>query len=138
MAHPAHAIDFTAGSSAYGAGSMSSSHGAAICERHDRPVDLVHLSRQSHGDRELEIEILGLFQCQSKLYLDRLVEGTTADQRKMAAHTILGSARGIGAWKVADEAEHVQADPQNIRDFGALRRAVEEANHYIASILADV
>jgi HPt (histidine-containing phosphotransfer) domain-containing protein len=99
------------------------------------PVDLVHLSRQSLGDRSLEREILNLFKSQSALYLDRLSNAKTSDERKLAAHTILGSARGIGAWRVAKEAEAVQADTAHLQDLASLRHCVEEANAYITEIL---
>ena len=37
-----------------------------------RPVDLVHLSRYTLGERELEREVLELFCTQSFVYLERL------------------------------------------------------------------
>ena len=103
--------------------------------RSDRPVDLVHLARQSLGDRSLELEILALFQSQSELYLDRLTKAKTEDEQKMAAHTILGSARGIGAWEVVREAEKIQNNLKVGQEFGSLRRAVDSARDYINSIL---
>ncbi len=100
------------------------------------PVDLVHLSRQSLGDRSLEREILSLFKSQSALYLDRLSNAKTSDERKLAAHTILGSARGIGAWIVAHEAKSIEANTAHLEDLTLLREAIENANAYIAEILA--
>lgn len=100
------------------------------------PVDLVHLSRQSLGDRSLEREILSLFKSQSVLYLERLSNANSSDERKLAAHTILGSARGIGAWTVAHEAKSIEANTAHLEDLALLRAAVEEANAYIAEILA--
>ena len=100
-----------------------------------RPVDLVHLARQSLGDRSLELEILGLFASQSELYMSRLANAKTAEERKMAAHTILGSARGIGAWDVAKEAQAIELDGKVKSDLAGLRRAVDAANNYIQSIL---
>lgn len=100
-----------------------------------RPVDLVHLSRQSLGDRALEQEILSLFRCQTRLYLQRLENAKTLSERRMAAHTILGSARGIGAQAVADAAQYVeQAGCTNV-DLSALKEAVGEANAYIDELL---
>jgi len=37
-----------------------------------RPVDLVHLSRYTLGDRALEREVLELFSAQGSVYLERL------------------------------------------------------------------
>lgn len=104
---------------------------------HRRPVDLVHLARQSLGDRSLECEILNLFRSQSQLYIDRLAHAKTDEERKMASHTILGSARGIGAWAVAAEAEKVELSKNSTKDLSSLRRALDEANAYIGSVLDD-
>ncbi|MFD0917953.1 histidine kinase [Pseudahrensia aquimaris] len=100
-----------------------------------RPVDLVHLAKQSLGDRALEIEILSLFRSQSKLYLDRLTCAKTSDERKMAAHTILGSARGIGAWAVAEEAEKIELSSDKPGDMRDLTLAIGEAQNFIGTIL---
>ncbi|HOV04958.1 MAG TPA: Hpt domain-containing protein [Kaistiaceae bacterium] len=105
-----------------------------------RPIDLVHLSRHSLGNRELEQEILRLFVRQSALYLERLKVATTARARAEAAHTIKGSAKGIGAWRVARLAEAVENPPaadyaMAIELMGDLEAAVAEANAYIDAII---
>ncbi|HRE21152.1 MAG TPA: Hpt domain-containing protein [Rhabdaerophilum sp.] len=71
----------------------------------ERPIDLVHLARQTLGDRDLEREVLGLFVVQARSVLDML--GAARDQRQRGdlAHTLKGSARSIGAWRVAAKAE---------------------------------
>ena len=107
------------------------------CASANNPVDLVHLSRQSLGDRSLETEILRMFHSQSKLYMDRLENAKTAEERKMAAHTVVGSARGLGAWKVASEAELVEQAAGRACDVSSLKEAVEEANDYIEALLGD-
>ncbi len=65
------------------------------------PVDLVHLRRYTMGDRQLETEVLHLFAAD----LPRSVEvlQSAADDRDWhrAAHTIKGTARTIGAWRLA-------------------------------------
>ena len=100
-----------------------------------RPVDMVHLAKQSLGDRLLEQEILELFRSQSKLYLERLENAASAEDRRLASHTILGSARSIGAWEVAREAEAIQIDASKRSDLIKLTNAIEAANAYIGSIL---
>lgn len=112
-------------------------HPTPDCASAKNPVDLVHLSRQSLGDRSLEKEILQLFHSQSALYLNRLEHAETADERKFAAHTVVGSARGLGAWKVAAEAEAVEKSCSTPCNITALREAVEEANFYIDKLLSD-
>jgi HPt (histidine-containing phosphotransfer) domain-containing protein len=96
----------------------------------ERPIDLVHLARQTLGDRALEREILDLFTTQVRAVLARLEAAAVAEARLDLAHTLKGSARAVGAWKVAAEAEacelHV-ADRDWPTHFVALNGAVEEA-----------
>ena len=75
----------------------------------ERPVDLVHLARQTLGDRALEREVLQLFLRHSESCLVRLRGAADAAARTAAAHSLKGSARGIGAWRVARAAEQVEA-----------------------------
>ncbi len=99
------------------------------------PVDLVHLARQTLGDRELEREVLGLFVNQSTLYLHRLEKAKSVKERKNAAHTILGSARGLGAWQVAREAEKYEENCTISSDITGLSSAVDNANAYIKHLM---
>ncbi len=71
------------------------------------PLDLVHLSRQTLGDRELEREILSLFVKQSIQLNERILSSSKLDEQHDLAHTLVGSARAVGAWRVAKAAEHV-------------------------------
>ena len=71
----------------------------------ERPVDLVHLARQTLGDRALEREVLGLFEVQAKAIIAQLFEVGDENLRHDLAHTLKGSARAVGAWKVAEAAE---------------------------------
>lgn len=99
------------------------------------PVDLVHLARQTLGDRALEQEVLGLFVNQSILYLRRLEKAKSVKERRIAVHTILGSARGLGAWQVAREAEKFEASCTTSSDFEGLTNAVNNANAYIKDLM---
>lgn len=71
----------------------------------ERPVDLVHLARQTLGDRGLEREVLGLFQVQARAIYAQLETVSETNLRHDLAHTLKGSARAVGAWKVAEAAE---------------------------------
>jgi HPt (histidine-containing phosphotransfer) domain-containing protein len=65
-------------------------------------VDQAHLNRMTGGDAALAAEVLGLFREQCDLWM-RLLEPTTDTlDWGNAAHTIKGSARGIGAWALGD------------------------------------
>src|SRR5262245_2696862 len=73
----------------------------------DRAIDLVHLARTTLGDRGLEREVLQLFDRQSTLLIARMRSATPAGVATLA-HTLKGSARGIGAWRVARAAEALE------------------------------
>lgn len=105
----------------------------------DRAIDLVHLARMTFGDRSLEREVLQLFVRQSALLLGRL-QGADTDGVAALAHTIKGSARGVGAWRVATEAEAVEMASGNGADLlratvARLGAAVDEARSIINDLL---
>lgn len=108
-----------------------------------RPVDLVHLSRYTLGNRALEREILELFRTQSDIYLRRLESAETEKAWAEAAHTIKGSARGIGAWGIAAAAEVAEglkgADWAERRGtmLIALSQEIHAVNDFICEVLAD-
>ncbi|CAN1545181.1 Signal transduction histidine kinase, phosphotransfer (Hpt) domain containing protein [Rhabdaerophilaceae bacterium] len=71
----------------------------------ERPVDLVHLARQTLGDRALEREILALFQVQARAIFAQLQTVSDKSLQLDLAHTLKGSARAVGAWSVAEAAQ---------------------------------
>ena len=77
----------------------------AIADR--RTIDVEHLKRMTLGDGRLEREVLQIFVRQSAMMLERISSGQPG-VIVTAAHTLLGSARGIGAWRVADAAERLE------------------------------
>jgi HPt (histidine-containing phosphotransfer) domain-containing protein len=102
----------------------------------DRPIDLVHLARMTLGERSLEREVLQLFDRQSTLLLARMRSAAPAGVVTLA-HTLKGSARGIGAWRVARAAEALEV--AGAADTGAaldrLAEAADEARAVIAELL---
>ena len=70
-------------------------------------LDEVHLGRMTLGDRQLERDVLQIFVRQAAMMLERIA---TAEPplAAAAAHTLVGSARGIGAWRVAHAAERLE------------------------------
>jgi len=102
-----------------------------------RPVDLVHLARHTLGNRDLEREVLQIFTRQSVVYLDRIRRAKNGSERLMAAHTIKGSARGIGAWEVADLAEGLEGPAASAAQIAQLAAAVEKTNGFITALLDD-
>jgi HPt (histidine-containing phosphotransfer) domain-containing protein len=76
-------------------------------EQKSPTIDGAHLERMTLGDRSLEREVLEIFARQTTLTLERIA-GAAAQQAAAAAHTLKGSARGIGAWRVAQAAERLE------------------------------
>lgn len=104
-------------------------------------VDLVHLSRQTLGDRALEAELLGLFDCQAAAAVARLTGpgapiGTAGAD---IAHMLKGSARAVGAFRVARAAGDVESDLRSgrpaARSLDVLAAAIAEARRTVAALL---
>jgi HPt (histidine-containing phosphotransfer) domain-containing protein len=70
-------------------------------------LDVDHLARTTLGDPNLERDVLEIFSRQAVLLLRRIV-GAEPALAEAAAHTLKGSARGIGAWRVAQAAERLE------------------------------
>jgi hypothetical protein len=70
-------------------------------------IDLAHLARMTCGEKRLETEVLALFDRQAIMLLAR-IEEAPALVIGVLAHTLAGSARGIGAWEVAAAAERLE------------------------------
>jgi len=102
----------------------------------ERPIDLVHLARMTLGERSLEREVLALFDRQATLLIARMRAAQPAAVVTLA-HTLKGSARGIGAWRVARAAEAVEvAGPAEAgAALDALAAAADEARGVIADLL---
>jgi HPt (histidine-containing phosphotransfer) domain-containing protein len=107
-------------------------------------IDEAHLERMTLGDRQLEREILEIFLRQTAIMLERIASAGPG-LAAAAAHTLVGSARGIGAWQVGEAAE--QLERVATRQSGeaeldgaveALKAATIEASAAIAARLGGV
>lgn len=98
------------------------------------PVDLVHLSRRTLGDRTLEREVLSLFVRQCDVYLERLHCARDGEARRCAAHALAGSAQAVGAFGVAKEAFAVEG---GCLDCDRLDDAVGTASAYVSTLLSE-
>ena len=103
-------------------------------------IDMDHLARMTFGDRRLERDVLELFDRQTTLLLERM-QDALPDAASAMAHTLKGSAQGVGAWKIVAAAEQVEraaarsggADlRRTIRHLGA---AIGEARQFITELL---
>jgi HPt (histidine-containing phosphotransfer) domain-containing protein len=99
-------------------------------------IDLGHLARMTFGDRSLEREVLQLFDRQAELLLARMRSGAPPAIVALA-HTLRGSACGIGADNVAQAAQAVeQSDAaERLAAMDALDAAIVEARAAIAELL---
>ncbi|HEX3504912.1 MAG TPA: Hpt domain-containing protein [Xanthobacteraceae bacterium] len=88
-------------------------------------IDGTHLECMTLGDRGLEREVLELFVRQTTIMLGRIV-GAEPALAAAAAHTLKGSARGIGAWRVAHAAELVESAAIGEGAPSAMEEAVTE------------
>ncbi|TIT53091.1 MAG: Hpt domain-containing protein, partial [Mesorhizobium sp.] len=87
--------------------------------RQSRPVDLAHLARQTMGDRALEQEVLALFVQQALSVRDKIVDADIKD-RLLLAHGLKGSARGVGAFAIADCATDIERRPEDVQTLKRL------------------
>ena len=100
-------------------------------------IDTKHLARMTLGDEDLEREVLELFIRQADMLLGRMVNQPPGVVVGLS-HTLMGSARGVGAWKVADAAAALErigktpTVPAAIA-INRLAEAVTEAKSAIAS-----
>ena len=102
------------------------------------PIDHAHLDRYTLGNRELEIEVLGLFAGQAPATLEGLRTATCDRSWHMAAHTLKGSARAVGAWSIAAIAEDAEragfASPEREVYLTRLREAIAQTAAYIGEL----
>jgi HPt (histidine-containing phosphotransfer) domain-containing protein len=115
----------------------SPSAGTGDAARAGSPIDGEHLDRHTFGNPDLAREVLGLFSVQAEQLGARLGESEEPDELVRVVHTLKGSARGVGAWRVAEEAERVEAvlRTQQAADLSGLREALDEARDFIAMTL---
>jgi len=102
-------------------------------------IDREHLARMTFGERGLERELLTLFDRQSALLLARMRNGDAAALAGLA-HTLKGSASGIGAWGVARAAagceQAAEGSPaERSLALAELGAAIAQARAEIAGVL---
>jgi HPt (histidine-containing phosphotransfer) domain-containing protein len=72
-------------------------------------LDRAHFDHMTASDRALQIEVLGLFRQQVEAWRARLASG---EGWREAAHTLKGSARGIGLNALAAACEAAENAPE--------------------------
>jgi HPt (histidine-containing phosphotransfer) domain-containing protein len=106
---------------------MTAANSLAAAENERKPaaIDENHLGRMTLGDRRLEREVLEIFVRQTTIMLSRIM-GADPALAAAAAHTLKGSARGIGAWRVARAAELLEQAAAGEGGEGGIGEAIEE------------
>jgi HPt (histidine-containing phosphotransfer) domain-containing protein len=103
----------------------------------DGPIDTEHLQRMTLGDAGLEREVLAMFSAQAVSLIGTLA--TLPSEAGALAHTLKGSARAIGAFRVADAAACLEAVIQNGDDpaeaLTELKEAIAQARAAIDAML---
>jgi len=70
----------------------------------DRP----HFAHMTGGDASLEVEIVQIFRVQTELWSRLLIPDAPTPIWRDAAHTVKGSARGLGLWALAEACERAE------------------------------
>ena len=94
-------------------------------------VDFAYLASYAAGDRQVIVEVLGLFQGQAELWAEQLAD--PGQDRRDLAHTVKGAARGIGATALGDVADLVEQGAAD--QVPALKAALDEVLGDIAAYL---
>jgi HPt (histidine-containing phosphotransfer) domain-containing protein len=100
-------------------------------------IDRGQLARMTFGDRNLEREVLQLFDRQAGLLLARMRDGEPAAVATLA-HTLNGSASSIGAAAVeraAAAVEQAMSAVERERAIDRLATAIDEVRAAIAELL---
>ncbi len=96
-------------------------------------VDYAHLDVQAAGDKAVMREVLGLFITHGEQVLAELENAQDAKTWKLWTHTLKGSARGIGAFAVADAAAEAERHSLDKSKLVPLAAAFTEARAFIGS-----
>jgi HPt (histidine-containing phosphotransfer) domain-containing protein len=112
---------------------MPGGEGSAGPRSRARPVDLTHLSRQTLGDRALEQEVLQLFVQQALSVRDQIAEAGKSERLRLA-HGLKGSARGVGAFALADCVAEIEKQPDDKHLIKKLSALIDEVRDFIAAI----
>ena len=104
----------------------------------DETLDRAHLFRMTLGDHSLEGEVLRLFDRQCGMLIARMA-GAELNCIRALAHTIDGSARGVGAWRVSNAARALMQTVNDGTDpkpgIAALQAAIAETLVIVADLL---
>jgi len=107
--------------------------GAVEMPAKHQAVDYAHLGVQAAGDKTVMREVLALFITHCEQVLAELAQAEDAKTWKLWTHTLKGSARGIGAFAVADAAAEAESHSLDKDKLVPLAQAFTEARAFIGS-----
>ena len=98
-------------------------------------VDFAHLERYAAGDAALIEEVLGLFRQQAELWLPLLDPAGPDQTWRDAAHSLKGTALGVGAFELAQACGVAEAETD---DLGARTLQLHRIHAAADAALMDV
>lgn len=96
-------------------------------------MDLVHLARQTLGDRGLEREILDLMLRQITVFEGQLPVAS-GDELRHIAHALKGAARNVGAFALGSAAEAFENEPADRAAKEAFEREMRRTAAFILAL----
>ncbi|HEX8046425.1 Hpt domain-containing protein [Rhizobium sp. ICMP 5592] len=99
----------------------------------ERAIDLVHLAKQTMGDKALEVEVLQMFARQARSCLQEISSGDSKRVRA-ASHKLKGAASAVGAFKVADAASALENKAGDASCMATVTASVIEAENFILKL----
>jgi HPt (histidine-containing phosphotransfer) domain-containing protein len=99
-------------------------------------IDFSHLEHYVGGDQAIIREVLALFSDQARTVLPTLDPSGPADQWRNAAHSLKGSALGIGAMALASACGDAEAAKEAAAEEKAAARA--RIADCLGAVLADI
>lgn len=101
-------------------------------------IDFDHLNRYVGGDPELTLEVFGLFKNQVDMWSMRLDPLADDEVWSMMAHSLKGTARAIGAVKLAEICQQAEDLVGQTRRDGAREVAVSKIEVSISQALIEI
>ncbi len=102
-----------------------------------QPIDLAYLERTTFSDKDLAAEVLRLFRASAGGYLEALKSAQTPKDWYEAAHSLKGSAKAVGAFRLAElaaAAEAIEASPQGAPMTDLQQEALLDLQHHLDEV----
>jgi HPt (histidine-containing phosphotransfer) domain-containing protein len=91
------------------------------------------------GDLELQLELIGIFREQCEIWDRLLTPDSPVDTWRDAAHSVKGSARGLGLWALAELSDEVEAlGRAGVFEHKGVSLALERVRRALRTSLAEL